>query len=83
MPSLVCFDTTYPIEGEGFAKEFAARLQFFADFCSVPVTVALRERVNWLTRQKPSWSSCRARSTLIYTNFHEIDISKPNYAALM
>ena len=70
MPLLVCFDTIYPMEGEGFAKEFTAQLQFFADFCLVPITVALRERVHWLTTQKPSWSSCRGRSTLlIYTNF--------------
>ena len=33
MPSLVCFDTICPMEGEGFAKEFTAQLQFFADFC--------------------------------------------------
>ena len=46
MPSLVCFDTIYPMEGEGFAEEFTAQLQFFADFCSVPVTVALRERAH-------------------------------------
>ena len=28
MPSLVCFDTIYPMEGEGFAKDFIAQLQF-------------------------------------------------------
>ena len=35
MPSLLCFDTIYPIdmEGEGFAQEFIAQLQFFVDFC--------------------------------------------------
>ena len=70
MPSSVCLDTIYHMEGEGFAKTFTAELQLFADFCSVPVTVALRERVHWLTTQKPSWSSGRGRFTLlIYTNF--------------
>ena len=57
MPLLVCFDTIHPMEGGDFAKEFPAHKQFFTDFCSVPVTVALRERVHWLTAQKPSWPS--------------------------
>ena len=70
MPSLVCFDTIYPMEGEGFAKEFTAQLQLSVHFCLVPVTVPLRETVDWLTTQKPSWSSCRGRSTLlIYISF--------------
>ena len=46
MPSLVCCDTIYHIEGEGLAKDFTAQLQCFADFCSVPVTVTLWERVH-------------------------------------
>ena len=33
MPSLLGFDTIYPMEVEGFAQEFTAQLQFFADFC--------------------------------------------------
>ena len=32
MPSLVCFDTIYPMEGEGFAKEFTAQLFFLLIF---------------------------------------------------
>ena len=33
MPSLLGFDTVYPMEGEGFAQEFTAQLQFFFYFC--------------------------------------------------
>ena len=54
MPSVVCFDTIYPMGAEGCAKEFTAQLQFFADFCLVPVTVALQKNVHWLTTQTPS-----------------------------
>ena len=78
MPSLVCFDTIYPMEGEGFAKEFTAQLQFFADFCLVPVTVALRRgfigsprknQVGHLVEDDPPYS---------YTPiFHEMDTSTP------
>ena len=45
MPSLVYFDTSYGMEGEGFGKEFSAQMQFFADLCLVPVTVVLRDMV--------------------------------------
>ena len=70
MPSLGCFDTAYLMDGEVFAEYISAKLFFFADFCIVPVTVPLSERVHWPTTRIPSWSSFKGRSALlIYTSF--------------
>ena len=70
MPSLVCFDTIYPMEGEGFGKEFSAHKEFLlisvqyrsrSRFERGFIGSLCKNQVGHLVEDDPPYSSLRAR----------------------